>query len=105
MGLSLVDNLSLSSWTGSSNLTVLGILSSLNVGFLNMNLSTLTAVGSNASISIAATGSGIINALSTLRLSNGITSTGTLSITANGGASPVEIWGPLNMKTNNISSG
>jgi len=104
LGITNVNNVSINSWTGSSNLTVLGTLNNLNVGFLNMSLSTLTATGSNASVNISATGTGIINVLSTLRLSNGITSTGTLTITANGGASPVEIWGPLDMKTNSISN-
>jgi len=104
LGITNVNNVSINSWTGSSNLTVLGTLNNLNVGFLNMSLNTLTAVGSNSSVNISATGTGIINATSTLRLSNGITSTGTLTITANGGASPVEIWGPLDMKTNSVSN-
>lgn len=44
-----------------------------------------------------------IGTQTTVRTTN-ITSPGNLAITANGGASNVEIWGPLDMKTNNISN-
>ncbi len=44
-----------------------------------------------------------VGTINTLRLSN-ITSPGTITITPNAGASPVEIWAPLDMKTNNISN-
>jgi hypothetical protein len=54
----------------------------------------LTTIGALTSLSV----SGI-----TLS-SSGITSTGTIAITPNGGASPVEIWAPLSMKTNGITN-
>jgi hypothetical protein len=104
LGLNLVENTTLSSWTGSSNLSILGTLNNLNVGFLNMNLGTLSSIGANSDLNISGAGTGVINALKTIKLSNGLSSTGTIAITPNGGASPVEIWGPLDMKTNPISN-
>jgi len=44
-----------------------------------------------------------VGTINTLRLNN-IISSGILTITPNSGASPVEIWGPLDMKTNTISN-
>jgi hypothetical protein len=44
-----------------------------------------------------------LGTISTLNVSN-INSSGTLAITPSGGASSVEIWGPLDMKTNSISN-
>ena len=101
LSLNNVENLQLSTWTGSSNLTVFGTPNNFNVGFLNMNLGTLSTTG--ASNLVLTAGSGVITTTSTLRLSN-ITSLGTLSIIPNGGASPLEIWGPLDLKTNTITN-
>jgi hypothetical protein len=66
LGLNNVENTALSTWSGSSNITTIGALTSLNVG--------------------------------------SITSPGNLTITPNFGAGNVQIWSPLDMKTNSISN-
>jgi hypothetical protein len=73
LALNLVENTTLSTWAGSTNLSTIGALTSLSVSGITIS-------------------------------SSGITSTGTIAITPNGGASPVEIWAPLNMKTNSITN-
>ena len=71
LALNNVQNIALSTWTGSTSITTIGTLTTLTIGTITLS-------------------------------SSGITSTGIIPITPNGGLSTVEIWGPLDMKSNGI---
>lgn len=129
LSLANVENTALSTWPGSTNITTIApnSVSLENMGTLAAN----TIIGNNTGVSatpqaLSATdvksllalnnventalstwpGSTNINTLGSLTSVNtgSITSPGNLTITPNFGAGNVQIWSPLDMKTNSISN-
>ena len=60
LSLNLVENTSISTWTGSSNLTTIGTLNSLQVDNINVNGNSISATDTNGNVTIVPNGSGKI---------------------------------------------
>ena len=60
IGLSNVENTAISTWSGSSNLTTIGTLTSLDIDNININGNDLTSTNTNGDINITPNGNGHI---------------------------------------------